>query len=303
MNANTKLRVLLVEDDEEMATQVKRLLVKHFSAEIQFTLLAEKALQMFETGQFDLVLLDYQLSDGDGLSILREITSREGHPPAVMVTGHGDEETAVQAFRAGAAGYVVKDQRLPTMLPDVINKALAVVKYESAKVDLEAARERIALVTESLPIPFACIDRELRYVNANGPYAEFFSSVPEQMLGLNMRHFLGEEAFSRALPNIEAVLDGTMVTFDQMLEIEGVLHYFKVKLVPEQPTTGRIGGFYSFVIDVTDERAALAALRASEREYRELVETANSIILKADRDGRITYMNDFGLKFFGYEPE
>jgi PAS domain S-box-containing protein len=41
-------------------------------------------------------------------------------------------------------------------------------------------------------------------------------------------------------------------------------------------------------------------LRASEREYRELVMLANSIILRWSRDGRITFMNEFGQRFFGY---
>jgi len=42
------------------------------------------------------------------------------------------------------------------------------------------------------------------------------------------------------------------------------------------------------------------ALRQSEQNYRELVEHANSIILRWTGDGRITFMNEFGLKFFGY---
>jgi len=227
-----------VEDDEEMATQVKRLLVNTSPRRSNLHCLPKKALQMFETGPVRSRAPRLPASDGDGLSILREITSREGHPPAVMVTGHGDEETAVQAFRAGAAAYVVKDQRLPTMLPDVINKALAVVKYESAKVDLEAARERIALVTESLPIPFACIDRELRYVNANGPLCRvLYPRYLSRCLASTCRHFLGEEAFSRALPNIEAVLDGRWSLSTRCSRSKVSFTIFKVKLVPEQPTT------------------------------------------------------------------
>ena len=45
---------------------------------------------------------------------------------------------------------------------------------------------------------------------------------------------------------------------------------------------------------------ALEALIASERKYRELLEHANSIILHWTRDGRITFLNEFGQRFFGY---
>ncbi|MFN6449320.1 MAG: PAS domain S-box protein, partial [Nostoc sp. DedSLP05] len=44
-----------------------------------------------------------------------------------------------------------------------------------------------------------------------------------------------------------------------------------------------------------------AALQKSETNYRNLVQTANSIILRCDAQGRIQYLNDYGLRFFGYE--
>jgi PAS domain S-box-containing protein len=44
-------------------------------------------------------------------------------------------------------------------------------------------------------------------------------------------------------------------------------------------------------------------LAKSEEKYRELVESVNSIILRWDAEGRITFMNSFGLKFFGYSEE
>jgi PAS domain S-box-containing protein len=56
-------------------------------------------------------------------------------------------------------------------------------------------------------------------------------------------------------------------------------------------------------IDISDRVQALQQLAESERKYRELVEHANSIILRWGSDGRITFLNTFGLKFFGWSEE
>ena len=56
-------------------------------------------------------------------------------------------------------------------------------------------------------------------------------------------------------------------------------------------------------IDVSERRRAGADLLESERKYRELVEHANSIILRWTRDGCLTFVNEYGLKFFDYTAE
>lgn len=56
-------------------------------------------------------------------------------------------------------------------------------------------------------------------------------------------------------------------------------------------------------IDIIARTEAQAKLEQSERKYRELVEHANSIILRWDRAGRVTFLNEFGLRFFGYAEE
>ncbi|MEN6303595.1 MAG: PAS domain S-box protein [Armatimonadia bacterium] len=63
-----------------------------------------------------------------------------------------------------------------------------------------------------------------------------------------------------------------------------------------------IGMMASFS-DVTERGLAREALRKSERQYRELVENANSIILRLDRQGRVTFVNRFAQEFFGYSEE
>ncbi|MGO9117347.1 MAG: PAS domain S-box protein [Desulfomonilaceae bacterium] len=59
----------------------------------------------------------------------------------------------------------------------------------------------------------------------------------------------------------------------------------------------------AIVRDVTDRKKGEEKLVESERKYRELVEHANSIILRWTRDGKITFLNEFGQKFFGYSSE
>ena len=56
----------------------------------------------------------------------------------------------------------------------------------------------------------------------------------------------------------------------------------------------------SHFMDVTERKQAEESLRQNQEKYRHLVEGSNSIILLADKDLNITFMNEYGLKFFGY---
>src|SRR5208337_3607759 len=53
--------------------------------------------------------------------------------------------------------------------------------------------------------------------------------------------------------------------------------------------------------DMSEHKRLEDALRKSEAKYRELVENANSIILKMDTNGNIIFFNEFAQKFFGFE--
>jgi two-component system NarL family sensor kinase len=55
------------------------------------------------------------------------------------------------------------------------------------------------------------------------------------------------------------------------------------------------------IADISDCKQAEAALRQSEANYRNLLQTANSVILRYDPQGRIRYINDYGVKLLGYE--
>ena len=64
----------------------------------------------------------------------------------------------------------------------------------------------------------------------------------------------------------------------------------------------RMGAIES-IRDVTDVKRAEEALRETKEKYRELVENANSIILRMDSTGVVTFFNEFSQRFFGYAEE
>ena len=100
-------KVLVVDDEESVVVTIKAILQLD-GYDVTTTTSGMKARQMVRETEYDLVLTDLRLEDGDGLDVLKAV--REWHPETVtiMLTGYASLESAVQALRAGAYDYLVK---------------------------------------------------------------------------------------------------------------------------------------------------------------------------------------------------
>ncbi|MGQ0602592.1 MAG: response regulator [Anaerolineales bacterium] len=120
----TPLHVLIVDDNEDHARLAHEFL--HLSGPFEADIAVDKAdlWEHLATSRYDVIVLDYNLPDGNGLEALADIPKRGYRVPVIMVTGRGDERIAAQAIQRGAIEYIVKTGDYLSMLPAVIQKAV-----------------------------------------------------------------------------------------------------------------------------------------------------------------------------------
>jgi two-component system, NtrC family, response regulator HydG len=115
-------RLLLVEDDVTFSKILLSYLTKKgHSVEPVYNL--KGASTLLEKNNFDLLLLDYRLPDGNGIELLIELRKKDNNTPAIMMTSFNDVRTAVKAMRLGAFDYITKPINQDEFLM-VLNQAL-----------------------------------------------------------------------------------------------------------------------------------------------------------------------------------
>ena len=100
-------RILVVDDEKSVAGVIARIAESFGHEAIQADSL-ESAIQAFGASEFDVVLTDLRLGQGDGLDLLHHIQERAPEVPVVLITGQATIDSAMTAIRAGAYDYVSK---------------------------------------------------------------------------------------------------------------------------------------------------------------------------------------------------
>ena len=135
------LKILLVEDEPVHAKLATRELTNFDkSIKIKHVTTADECLNWVqENNKYDLIILDYSLPQKNGIEILNEIKRRgKFTKPVIMVTGHGDENIAIEAMKLGAADYIIKTDDYLKRLPYVVKDCVARVRLVKEKTQLQA---------------------------------------------------------------------------------------------------------------------------------------------------------------------
>jgi DNA-binding response OmpR family regulator len=101
------MRVLVIEDDQMLARVVERALGEDGHA-VEVSRSVEEGCRLASSPEFDVILLDLTLPDGNGLEVLRAARQAGRATPVLIITGHGEDERVVRGLDAGADDYIKK---------------------------------------------------------------------------------------------------------------------------------------------------------------------------------------------------
>src|SRR5213594_3791187 len=145
-------KVLVVDDEESVVVTIKAILQLD-GYDVATTTSAAEARKMVKEQEFDLVLSDLRLEDGDGLDVLRAVREHFPETVTIMLTGYASLESAIQALRAGAYDYLVKPSEVEELRSTVargIERRRLGQELRLRVAELERANREIADLNASL---------------------------------------------------------------------------------------------------------------------------------------------------------
>ena len=331
-------KVMLVEDFEVDRQIYRRYLQGDLEHQYSFVEPeAEEALTISDSdwAEIDIVLLDYQLPDINGIDWLMQWQQQYQHlnlPPAIALTGQGNENIAVEFIKLGAADYIVKNQLTPERLQLAVNQAIAFKQLQQEKVDLmqrliernrELARSNERYRIESVRrenlqqilqnIPLVVYAKEVDPKNrrsgkiwlVNREWQRVFNLSEAESIGKPDREIFPTNVAQALEINDRLVIDSKqpLTTEERVYHADGRLHEYLSFKFPVFDDCDRVVSIVGIAKDITEDRQIKAALRISENKFSNTFEQAAVGMAHVAPDGRLLKVNQKICEILGYSQQ
>ena len=263
------VRVLLVEDDESDAELVVRELRRSGHTVDWERVQDERAMRAaLERGTWDIILSDSSMPGFSAQAALAMVNELRIDVPFVIVSGTIGEEAAVNAMRAGARDFVLKDRRsrLPAVVQRELRESRLRAAHRAAEAAAHAADERYRLMFESSPLPMWVYDLEtLRFVAVNEAAVRHYGYTEEEFSKLSILDLRSAEDAVRDRAGEPASADDVRTW--RHLRKDGAVIDVELRAHDFQHAGRRVRLVLAH--DVTERRRAVASVRRLEEQLRQ----------------------------------
>ena len=210
------------------------------------------------SGGIDLLLLDYRLPDMSALELLKEIKQvRKLDLPAIVNTGMGSEEVALQALKLGASDYLVKSPGYLERLPLVVENAFYRFSAERERKALRESELRLRTIIDTDP---ECVlvlgkDGAIQEVNPAG-VAMFEAGTQAELAGIAFGSLV-LPAFAEEFRNLfQGVMEGRNGTLEFRVKgLKDTERWVDTHAAPMCDAEGRIAFFLGITRDITERKS------------------------------------------------
>jgi DNA-binding response OmpR family regulator len=201
------VRVLYAEDDSQISQMVQLYFMSNApECTLEVVNSGRKCLERMSQDRFDVVMVDLMMPEFDGLEVLGQLAARRDSTPVIMVSGHGQNELAVQALRAGAVDCIDKNSAEFRQIAGIVQRVHS--RHQAKSID----RAPSSVPTEARVTLVESSEKEAVSL-------KYFFSKSARLLPLSV---VTPEAFEADLSNqldCEALVLGPGLTTELALEL------------------------------------------------------------------------------------
>ena len=146
------LKILIIEDEESIRRVLNKVLIQENKTyNIVEAIDGVDGISKINSSKFDLILCDIKMPKKDGIEVLKHVLKECPNTPTIMISGHGDLETAVESMRLGAFDYISKPPDLNRLLNSVRSALLNNNFVKKGKIKNNTSKE-FNIIGKSSPI-------------------------------------------------------------------------------------------------------------------------------------------------------
>jgi PAS domain S-box-containing protein len=281
---------LIVEDDEATAELEKRVLVRS-GLTVRRVSGVNEAIALLQRDPFRVVVLDYQLPDGDPWSVVSAAQAVTPRVPVIVVTAMGNEQVAAEALQHGVAEYLPKTDAFWNQLPSVVER---VAKIAEADERVRRSDALFRLIADSATDLIATIDLKGIVRDVSHALTPMLGYEPADVLGQRMFDFIHAEDRERVAEAFSAKQDHTRLTYRQSRKHGGYAWVEATTSLVRNTATGLPQEVVGVIRDVTERKRA-------EDRFRILLEGSPEAHVITDGEGTIVLVNARSEQLFGYD--
>ena len=304
---NPPLRILHLEDNATDAELIQATLEgEGVQAELARVEAEDDFIRALKQERFDLILADYTLPSFDGLSALRIAQQHARDVPFVFVSGTLGEDIAIEALKTGATDYVLKTRlaRLGPAVKRALREAREKAGRRCAEEALRDSEEQWKAAFECNPVMYFMVDRAGATLSVNNCVADQLGYERSELIGhpmLNVVHEDDREVFRNNAGSCFQNPGLTMRWEGRKLRKDGTVIWVRetvnALLLKNKPV------LLAVCEDITDRKRAEEALRWSEKQLRDLVETMPAMAVIMRPNGTNEFASRRWIEYSGLSSE
>jgi PAS domain S-box-containing protein len=290
MNKELKvpLKILFVEDDKiDLSAFTRMVSKKNLPYEYAIAKSVSDSVTLLQQRQFDIVLIDYMLGDGTALDVLKFIPP---DTPSIIVTGVGSEEIAVEALRAGANDYLIKDDRRAylNLLPVVVDR---VIRIKQAEKEILTLAQAVRSSQDSIFIT----DQANRITAVNQAFQDTYHYNDQEIIGRTCFELYADDNMPSEL---EEVIDQECVH----LRKGGERFHISISRSNIIDNQGITFARVFIARDITERKKTQEALQRSEARLMEAERISHSGSWELDLRSNHLFWSDEIYRIFDINP-